>query len=271
MAIGFHGVVIDVADLAVGVRDFARLLGIAPDAFPDPQQAARAATFVLSNMCLELRSSAGSASLELPGPHTRPTTLRAQTAAGLPVSGQEGIAGLRFTSSGSPGPMQSPGLIASPTVAIELVAERGAPEPIPAFREDAVTPRVLGLDHVVVATGDPERARCFFGDDLGIRLALDRSFPERGLRLLFFRLDGITIEVASTLAGQSSEPGQDVFHGLAWKVAGIDALRARLCDGGVGVSEIRTGHKPGTRVCSLREAVHGVPTLLIEHPPREDW
>ena len=245
MAIGFHSVVIDVADLEVGVRDFARLLGIAPATAPDPPQAARGATFVLSNMCLELRSS--------------------------PSSGQEGIAGLRFTCSRSPGPLQSPGRIASPTVPIELVAERGGPEPIPGFLEDAAAPRVFGLDHVVVATRDPERARRFFGEHLGIRLALDRSFPERGLRLLFFRLGGITIEVASTLAEQSSEPGQDVFHGLAWTVAGIDALHARLRDGGVGVSEIRTGHKPGTRVCSLREAVHGVPTLLIEHPPREDW
>ena len=270
MAIGFHSVVIDVADLTVGVRDFARLLGIAPIAAPDPAQAARGATFGLSNMCLELRSSVGSASLEPPGPLTPPSRPQAPIA-GLPVSGQQGIAGLRFTCSPSPGPTQSPGRIASPTVPIELVAERGAPEPIPAFPEEAAVPRVLGLDHVVVATRDPERARRFFGEALGIRLALDRSFPERGLRLLFFRLGGITIEVASTLAEQSSEPGQDVFHGLAWKVAGIDALHARLRDEGFGVSEIRTGHKPGTRVCSLREAVHGVPTLLIEHPPREDW
>ena len=269
MAIGFHSVVIDVADLAVGVWDFVRLLGIAPNALPDQPQSARGATFVLSNMCLELRSSAGGASLEPPGPLTRPTPLRAPIA-GLPASGQEGIAGLRFTCSPSPGPMQSPGRIASPTVPIELVAERGAP-PIPVFPEDDAVPRVLGLDHVVVATRDPERARRFFGEDLGIRLALDRTFPERGLRLLFFRLGGITIEVASTLAEQSSEPGQDVFHGLAWKVAGIDAIHARLRDGGFAVSEIRTGHKPGTRVCSLREAVRGVPTLLIEHPPREDW
>ncbi len=252
MLTGLHSVVIDVADLEVGVRDYARLLGVSPATVPDPPQAAPVATFVLSNMRLELRS---------------PTACSTR----LPASGQEGMAGLRFTLGQSPDASRVPGLVASPTVPIELVSELDVPAAPPALREGAPAARVLGLDHVVVATRDPERARRFFGEELGIRLALDRSFAERGLRLLFFRLGGITIEVASTLAEQSADAGTDVFHGLAWRVARIETLHARLRAAGLDVSELRAGHKPGTRVCSLREPVHGVPTLLIEHPSREGW
>ena len=270
MLTGFHSVVIDVADLEVAVRDYARLLGVSPAAVPDPPQAAQVATFVLSNMRLELRSPTACATRLLPSPPEPSRPPRAPVSE-LPASGQEGIAGLRFAVGQSPGSSRVAGLVASPTVPIELVSEVDAPAATPALPEGDSAARVLGLDHVVVATRDPERARRFFGEELGIRLALDRSFAERGLRLLFFRLRGITIEVASTLAEQSADPGTDVFHGLAWRVAGIEALRVRLRDAGLDVSELRAGHKPGTRVCSLREPVHGVPTLLIEHPSREGW
>ena len=128
--------------------------------------------------------------------------------------------------------------------------------------------QVAGLDHVVVASPDPERTRRYLAEDLGIRLALDRSFAERGLRLIFFRLGGVTLEVASALGQTTAVAGRDAFHGLAWKVGRIEAIHARLRAGGLEVSEIRPGHKAGTRVASLRRSVHGVPTLLIEHPPR---
>ena len=36
--------------------------------------------------------------------------------------------------------------------------------------------------------------------------------------------------------------------GLSWRVADIDATRARLLAAGIDVSEVRNGRKPGTRV-----------------------
>jgi hypothetical protein len=47
-------------------------------------------------------------------------------------------------------------------------------------------------------------------------------------------------------------------------VGDIDAIRSRLLGDRFDVSEIRDGNKPGTRVCTVRDPVHGVPTLLIE-------
>jgi catechol 2,3-dioxygenase-like lactoylglutathione lyase family enzyme len=281
------GVVIEVADLEASALDFERLLGVAPRSPGRRVGSSRAIVFTLGNTKLELRRIASpdgerAASSAMASP--------ARSPASPPV---EGIAGLRFAFEPSSGRDFEAGPIASPSVSVELVPPddadgRGEPDELAgrdAFDErDEATgherrSRLLGLDHVVVATGDPERARRFFGEALGLRLALDRTFPERGLRLLFFRLAGITIEVASTLARDEGpapdpvgpSPGQDAFHGLALKVEGIDALHARLTASGFAVSPVRDGFKPGTRVFGSRTPVHGVPLLWIEHPLRPGW
>lgn len=129
----------------------------------------------------------------------------------------------------------------------------------------------VALDHVVVTTPDLEAARALYGGTLGLRLALDRSFDARGLRILFFRVGGVTVEVVGRL---DREPGaersagdaasRDAFGGLAYRVPDADAARARLAAAGFDVSSVRDGAKPGTRVCTVRDGTHGVPTLLIQ-------
>ena len=64
---------------------------------------------------------------------------------------------------------------------------------------------IFGLDHAVVRTANAEAAKALYGDRLGLRLALDRTFPQWGARLLFFRVGGITLEVAAALAGDREE------------------------------------------------------------------
>ena len=246
MLTGFHSVVVDVADFDAAVRDYALLLGRAPS------HGTRSARFSLLNAQLELRDLGAG-----PGPTA--------TSPGLPVRGEEGIAGLRFAFRPAPGSRFLPGRLAGPTIPIELVAEA---EP-PAVSCGSAA-QVEGLDHVVVVSPDPERTRRYFAEDLGIRLALDRSFAERGLRLIFFRLGGVTLEVASALGATPAGSRRDAFQGLAWKVDRIEAIHARLLDAGFDLSEIRRGHKTGTRVATVRGPVHGVPTLLIEHPPRDE-
>jgi len=61
---------------------------------------------------------------------------------------------------------------------------------------------------------------------------------------------------------------QDELWGLALKTNDIEATHARLSEHGVEISDIRDGRKPGTRVCTAKSHTLGVPTLLIEHPPR---
>jgi catechol 2,3-dioxygenase-like lactoylglutathione lyase family enzyme len=130
--------------------------------------------------------------------------------------------------------------------------------------------QVDAVDHIVVSSGDLEAARRLYGHELGLRLALDRSFPERGLQILFFRTGGLTVEVVGALPATSQSEGHsaasagdyDRFGGLAWEVPHVTAIRARLLAEGFDVSEQRRGHKSGTQVCSVRSRTHGVPTLL---------
>jgi catechol 2,3-dioxygenase-like lactoylglutathione lyase family enzyme len=121
---------------------------------------------------------------------------------------------------------------------------------------------ILGIDHVVVSTADPERAAALYGARLGLDMALDRSHPEWG-QLMFFRCGDLIVEVVKRpVAG--SDQSHDRLWGLSWRCADIDAARARLVAAGVGVSEVRAGRKPGTRVMSVRDGTCGVHTLLLE-------
>jgi len=124
---------------------------------------------------------------------------------------------------------------------------------------------VAAIDHVVVSTRDPERAVTHWHDRLGLRLALDREFSDRGLRLQFFRSGGITLEFASRTDERTAALGTDVVHGVSYRVPNLEACRARLRGHGLDVSEIRTGMRDGTRVATVRDGTAGVPTLLIEH------
>jgi hypothetical protein len=56
--------------------------------------------------------------------------------------------------------------------------------------------------------------------------------------------------------------------GLSWRVADIEATRARLLADGIDVSEVRSGRKPGTRVMSVRGGACGIHTLLLERTER---
>ena len=136
--------------------------------------------------------------------------------------------------------------------------------------EDAA---VSGLDHAVIQTPDAEGAKSLY-EGLELRLALDRTFEQWGARLLFFRIGGITVEVAAQPgANAEPEPGSvdanravDRLWGLSYRVPDADAARKRLADLGFDVSPVRTGRKPGTRVFSVRGDPLGVPTLMLEPP-----
>jgi len=127
---------------------------------------------------------------------------------------------------------------------------------------------VAAVDHAVVISDDPGASAAFYGDALGLRLALDRDFPKRGLRLIFFRVGGLTVEVAGPIEAKRDSDGQDRFGGLSYRVPNVDAIRARLLAENFDVSEVRDGNKPGTRVCAVRSGTCGVPTLLLEPAPR---
>jgi catechol 2,3-dioxygenase-like lactoylglutathione lyase family enzyme len=123
---------------------------------------------------------------------------------------------------------------------------------------------VTGIDHVVVRTESPEAAIHFYGEQLGLRLALDRTFEAWGARLLFFRVGSVTVEVAAPTPPVATPGPRDHLWGISWRVPDAGAARERLRASGFDVSEVRAGRKPGTRVCTVRDGPCGVATLLIE-------
>ena len=126
---------------------------------------------------------------------------------------------------------------------------------------------VLGLDHVVISTEDSERAAALYGARLGLDMALDRTHQDWG-RLMFFRCGDLIVEVVRrpVVGGDAT---RDKLWGLSWRVADIDAARARLLASGIDVSEVRIGRKPGTRVMSVRDGTCGIHTLFLERTKRE--
>jgi len=125
---------------------------------------------------------------------------------------------------------------------------------------------ITAMDHVVIGTTDPERAAALYGARLGLDMALDRSHPEWG-RLMFFRCGDLVVEIAHK-PGRGDASAPDRLRGICWRVADIDATRARLIEAGVDVSESRPGRKPGTRVMTVRSGTCGVPTLLVQRTPK---
>ncbi len=120
---------------------------------------------------------------------------------------------------------------------------------------------ISGVDHVVVKTQSVEAAKRFYGEQLGIRLALEQHVPKWGGTQLFFRASSMSIEVIAS----ENAPEQDELWGLALETNDITATHERLVSSGIAVSEIREGRKAGTRVCTAKSHTLGVPTLLIEH------
>jgi catechol 2,3-dioxygenase-like lactoylglutathione lyase family enzyme len=139
---------------------------------------------------------------------------------------------------------------------------------------------VHALDHVVLQTTDGDAVKALYGDALGLRLALDKEFPDWGVRLMFFRVGGVTVEAAAVLTdaeaskalpgGRGTGDGTDRLYGMSWRVGDLDAAHARLAAAGVDVSEIRKGRRPNTRVFTVRDSTCGVPTLVLAVEPGTD-
>jgi catechol 2,3-dioxygenase-like lactoylglutathione lyase family enzyme len=148
-----------------------------------------------------------------------------------------------------------------------FIQHLSAPEALPvASVQTEAGVFVKRMDHVVVLSADMEASRRLWEHQIGARLALDRTFPERETRILFFRLGDITVEISG--GSRQTEEGlgkPDRLWGVAWGVDDLEATCARLAEAGIETSGVRPGIKPGTRVATVKSHTHGVATLLIEH------
>ena len=287
-------VVLAVRNLETATRQYARLLGRNPSwRGRHPDQGTANALFHLENTYLELLTPEGPGAvgravetfLDFRGDALLGLAFRTRDAEacrawlldrGLSPSPVEKGLG-RDLESGAFREWRRVPLPVSQTRGVVLFAiEHTSPEAMlpPAAPACAEAASVFALDHAVIRTLDPEATQMLYGNRLGLRLALDRSFPQWGARLLFFRVGGITLEIAAPLSGEGEAapapsenapgPERDHLWGLSWRIPNADAARERLAGAGFEPSEVRAGRKPGTRVFSVRGGTCGVPTLMIE-------
>jgi catechol 2,3-dioxygenase-like lactoylglutathione lyase family enzyme len=146
-------------------------------------------------------------------------------------------------------------------VPIALVERHDAAAPSPLLKADEAS-SISALDHVVIRTPNPERAIALYAGRLGLDLRLDRSNPEWGSRLLFFRCGDLVVELAHDLkTGVSDRPDQ--LWGLSWRTPDVARAHTRLTKAGVEVSDPRDGRRPGTKVFSVTSHTANVPTIVI--------
>ncbi len=274
---GVDHIVILAPEIEAGTAVYAALLGRAPDWRAVSDTGAATALFQLGNTALELVAPSGhGASAE---------HLRARITEEGP-----GLKSLAFRSTDIAGDHRAMSRLAlSPTAVEEALSEDMAREARRTWRSFRVPPEhtagirwffvapeegalepaevplghVHALDHFVINTPNPDRAMALYGAKLGLRLALDRSAPEWGVRLIFFRTGGLTVEIAHRLGQGEDAAGPDNFWGLTWRVGDIEAAHDRLAGLGFNVSDVRTGRRAGTRVFTVRDGTMGVPTLFI--------
>jgi catechol 2,3-dioxygenase-like lactoylglutathione lyase family enzyme len=276
---GLDHLVVLVEDIEAGTRAYQSLLGCSP-AWRSESEGSRAVLFTLGNMSLELMAPAGQTPA---AEHIREAI--SQSGEGLAsicfrvddvgkmhrrldrlALQPEAIAEVESRDIGSGAMLRWKRTRAATDLTrgvrlflLELAQARN----LSAATSDAP---VLGLDHVVISTDDPERAAALYGARLGLDMALDRSHPDWG-RLMFFRCGDLIVELVQRPGGLK-DTARDRLWGLSWRVADLEAVRARLMAAGFGVSEVRAGRKPGTRVMTVRDGTCGVNTLLLERAPK---
>jgi catechol 2,3-dioxygenase-like lactoylglutathione lyase family enzyme len=276
---GLDHVVLLVNDIEVGAATYELLLARAP-AWRSRSDGAETVLFTLDNMTLELMSPVGDG--------TAADRIRAVIA-----EQGEGLASICFRTSDiarmhrrldrlvlKPEPIAEVESRDAPSGATlswkRIRAATGATRGVRMFFLELASERprslataaapITALDHVVVLTGDPERAAALYGARLGLDMALDRSHPDWG-RLMFFRCGDLIVETVQR-PGAITDPAHDRLYGLSWRVTEVDAARARLVSAGIEVSDVRIGRQPGTRVLTVRSGTCGIPTLLVERTPR---
>src|SRR5262245_19177749 len=144
-------------------------------------------------------------------------------------------------------------------IAVIEVKDKAAPSPLKGSSEAA---SITALDHVVIRSPNPERAIAFYAGRLGLDLRLDRSNPDWGSRLLFFRCGDLVVEIAHDLKkGASDAP--DELWGLSWRTPDIARAHERLTKAGVEVSAPREGRRPGPHLFTVQRHTANVPTIVI--------
>ena len=225
MVSGFERIIISVPEIGEAADEYRSLMGVKPFRAELPDSG-EVAWFDLGNTLVQVQRG---------------------------TVGEAAITGIVFS---APGGGCDSGRVANKQ-GLDLRISDGAA--ISPFRREQSPVPGLRVDHLVLRSGDAQACIDLFGSRLGIRLAMDKTVPEWGGRMLFFRAGQLTLEVIA-----SDEIEQDVFWGIAYQCGDIERTAKRLRASGVALSDIRDGRKPGTRVATVKSHCLGLPTLLID-------
>ncbi len=118
----------------------------------------------------------------------------------------------------------------------------------------------LGIDHVVIFTGDLNASLRLWDAAFRVPERWRRDFPDRGTRHVGLELGDMTIELIMR-TDQPAAAIADRLWGVAYEVFDCDRAVARLRAAGVQVDDPRPGLAPGTRVATVRR--RGTQTLLL--------
>jgi catechol 2,3-dioxygenase-like lactoylglutathione lyase family enzyme len=225
----FDRIVLAVPDLQAAVADYQLLLGATPHIHLAAGKK-RCAWWGLSNTVIELIEDAG---------------------------GSAKLQGIVFSAADAPGAESA---VANP-LGVDLRLCDGSATLD--FRRDYPEAQCASLcvDHVVLRTDNAPACLGLFRDQLGIRLALDKTVPQWGGRMLFFRTGKLTLEVIEAADGEAAP---SAFWGVAYQCSDLAGFVQVLRERGVATSAIRDGRKPGTLVATLKSHNLGIPTLLIQ-------
>jgi hypothetical protein len=240
-----NAVVVEVTDLAAAMHDYEALTGVA--GVLEPFRGEDSACFQLTNVRLRLVKTGGRQGL-------KQLVFQSDLAAAKERLKSMGISVIDAESDDD-----FLSLSSDTTRGISLAVTTAMDSTV---LNEATTPLIAGLDHAVIASGDGDYTAALLSGRLQLDMRLDLTNPDWDSRLMFFRCGDLIIEVYQPLS-KPLPVAQDRFFGLSWRTLDIDETHGLLSERGFNVSPVKAGRKPGTRVCTVRDKTHGVPTLIL--------
>ena len=241
-----NAVVVEVTDLAAAMHDYEALTGVA--GVLGPFRGDDSACFQLTNVCLRLVTTGGRQGLKQLVFQSGDLADAKQRLKSMGISVIDAESDDDFLS-----------LSSDTTRGISLAVTTATDSTV---LNEATTPLIAGLDHAVIASGDGDYTAALLSARLQLDMRLDLTNPDWDSRLMFFRCGDLIIEVYQPLS-KPLPVAQDRFFGLSWRTLDIDETHGLLSERGFNVSPVKAGRKPGTRVCTVRDKTHGVPTLIL--------
>jgi hypothetical protein len=241
-----NAVVVEVTDLAAAMHDYEALTGVA--GVLGPFRGDDSACFQLTNVCLRRVTTGGRQGLKQLVFQSGDLAAAKQRLKSMGISVIDAESDDDFLS-----------LSSDTTRGISLAVTTAMDSTV---LNEATTPLIAGLDHAVIASGDGDYTAALLSARLQLDMRLDLTNPDWDSRLMFFRCGDLIIEVYQPLS-KPLPVAQDRFFGLSWRTLDIDETHGLLSARGFNVSPVKAGRKPGTRVCTVRDKTHGVPTLIL--------